>query len=79
MGIVQFGNYVKLVVSRALHGRNQLWIQDFPLEGRRPPTRVLFGENMCENERIGCQQHPHESTNGNGQICQDVGHPFQQM
>ena len=21
--------------------------------GRRPPTRVLFGKNVCENERIG--------------------------
>ena len=25
----------------------------FPVEGRGPPTRVLFGENVCENERIG--------------------------
>ena len=24
-----------------------------PLGGRRPPTRTLFGENICENERIG--------------------------
>ena len=23
------------------------------LGGRRPLTRMLFGENMCENERIG--------------------------
>ena len=34
-------------------------IQDFPLgggqpllEGRKPPTQVLFGENICKNERI---------------------------
>ena len=26
------------------------WVD--PLGGRRPPTRVLFGENVCENERI---------------------------
>ena len=24
-----------------------------PVGGRRPPTRVHFGENVCENERIG--------------------------
>ena len=24
-----------------------------PLGGRGPPTRVFFGENVCENERIG--------------------------
>ena len=24
-----------------------------PLGGHRPPMRVLFGENVCENERIG--------------------------
>ena len=28
-----------------------------PLEGRGPPTWVLFGENVCENERIGCAGH----------------------
>ena len=34
-------------------------IQDFPLGGCRavggcqPPTSVLFGKNICENERIG--------------------------
>ena len=31
-------------------------IQDFPLwggGGRRPATQALFGENVCENERIG--------------------------
>ena len=32
-------------------------IQDFPLGGgggggRQPPTQVLFGENICKNERI---------------------------
>ena len=32
---------------------NQWRIEDFPLGGRRPPTRALFGENVCENERIG--------------------------
>ena len=25
----------------------------FPVGGRRPPTRVLFGGNVCQNERIG--------------------------
>ena len=25
----------------------------FPVGGRRPPTRMLFGENECENKRIG--------------------------
>ena len=24
-----------------------------PLGGRGPPTQALFGENVCENERIG--------------------------
>ena len=24
-----------------------------PLGGRGPPTWALFGENVCENERIG--------------------------
>ena len=24
-----------------------------PLGGRQPPTWVLFGKNVCENERIG--------------------------
>ena len=24
--------------------------------GRRPPTWVLFGENTCENERIGSRR-----------------------
>ena len=24
-----------------------------PLGGREPPTRALFGENVCKNERIG--------------------------
>ena len=24
-----------------------------PLGGRQPPTWALFGENMCQNERIG--------------------------
>ena len=24
-----------------------------PLGGHEPPTQVLFGENVCENERIG--------------------------
>ena len=35
-------------------------IQDFPVkgcgpikEGHGPPTRALFGENVCKNERIG--------------------------
>ena len=41
---------------------SQWRIQDFPLGGRgcpavggfcQPLTRVLFGENVCENERIG--------------------------
>ena len=27
-------------------------IQDFPEGGRGPPTWVLFGKNVCENERI---------------------------
>ena len=39
----------------------QLRIQDFLFEERRaigggehrPPTQVLFGENVCENKRIG--------------------------
>ena len=37
----------------------QWQIQDFPCGGRAPtggcgpPTWVLFGENACENERIG--------------------------
>ena len=25
----------------------------FPIGGRGPPTRALFGENVCKNERIG--------------------------
>ena len=25
----------------------------FSGEGRGPPMRVLFGENVCENEKIG--------------------------
>ena len=25
----------------------------FPVGGRGPPTWALFGENVCENERIG--------------------------
>ena len=35
----------------------QWWIQDFPLGGtdpvggHQPPTRTLFGKNVCENER----------------------------
>ena len=34
----------------------------FPVGGGGSPTRVLFGENVCENERIGsrrgaCTQH----------------------
>ena len=35
---------------------HQWRIQDFPWGGgggRRLPTQVLFGENVCENERIG--------------------------
>ena len=28
-------------------------IQDFPWRGRQLPTPVLFGENVCKNERIG--------------------------
>ena len=24
-----------------------------PLGGRGPPTQVLFGKNICKNERIG--------------------------
>ena len=33
-------------------------IQDFPYGGggRGPPTRVLSGENVCENERIGSRR-----------------------
>ena len=37
----------------------QWWIQDFPwggldpLGGCGPLMRVLYGENVCENERIG--------------------------
>ena len=27
-----------------------------PLEGRGPPTLVLFGENECKNERIGSRR-----------------------
>ena len=27
-----------------------------PLRGRGPPTRMLFGENVCENERIGSRR-----------------------
>ena len=27
-----------------------------PLGVRRPPTQVLFGENVCENERIGSRR-----------------------
>ena len=35
-------------------GINPWRIQDFPLGGGRPsPTWALFGENVCENERIG--------------------------
>ena len=26
---------------------------DVDLLGRQPPTQALFGENVCENERIG--------------------------
>ena len=34
----------------------------FPIGGRGPPTWALFGENVCENERIGshrgaCTRH----------------------
>ena len=25
----------------------------FPIGGHGPPTQALFGENVCENERIG--------------------------
>ena len=39
-----------------------------PLGGHGPPTWALFGENVCENERIGshrgvCQAHPPRSAN----------------
>ena len=27
-----------------------------PLGGRGPPTQALFGENACENERIGSRR-----------------------
>ena len=41
----------------------------FPVGGCQPPMWVLFGKNICENERIGscsggtCQQHPPGSAN----------------
>ena len=40
-----------------------------PVRGCGPPTQVLFGENVCENERIWshrggmCPAHPPRSTN----------------
>ena len=36
----------------------------FPVGGRGPPTWALFGENVCENERIG--------SHGGGGAC--AGH-----
>ena len=30
-----------------------------PLGGRGPPTRALFGENVCENKRIGSHRGLH--------------------
>ena len=45
--------YICILIQR------QWRIQDFPLGGvnplggRRPSTRTLFGENVCENERNG--------------------------
>ena len=36
-------------------GRIQDFVDPF-LRGRGPLTRVLFGENVCENERIGTRR-----------------------
>ena len=30
--------------------------QGFPVGGRGPPMQVLFGKNVCENERIGSRR-----------------------
>ena len=51
-------------LDQAKHS-TQWQIQDFPrggvhpLGGRGPPTRVLFGENVCKNERIGSHRGWH--------------------
>ena len=44
-----------------------------PLGGREPLTRVLFGENDCENERIGSHRGrapdtPPRSANGSSSV-----------
>ena len=52
-----YAHVLSYVDARVLN--SQWWIQDFPLGGRRvigghqPLMWVLFGKNVCENERIG--------------------------
>ena len=49
-------------VAQVPQSTQQGWIQDFPwggqdpFGGRGPPTWALFGENVCENERIGSRR-----------------------
>ena len=55
----------------------QWWIQDFPwghgpVGGHGPLTWVLFGKNICENERIG-------SHRGGVRRARPLDPPMQQM
>ena len=40
----------------------------FPIGGRRPPTQAFFGENVCENERIGSRRKPPRSANAKNPV-----------
>ena len=41
------------------------------LKGRGPPTRVLFGKNVCKNERIGSRRGAYA-----GKFCIHVDLPM---